>query len=105
MKLFALFKMTIREFRRDIFSSILLLALVDLIYANFTGIQLNGESASILWQGGNCLYGKHSSTGSHFICDVHSAVHRPEKPDCSRSAVPVAGRHGLDCGMFLLCAH
>ena len=53
MKLFALFKMTIREFRRDIFRSILLLALV---YANFTGIQLNGESASILWQGGNDTY-------------------------------------------------
>ena len=56
MKLFALFKMTIREFRRDIFRSILLLALVDLIYANFTGIQLNGESSSILWQGGNDTY-------------------------------------------------
>ena len=56
MKVPALFKTIVKEFKRDIFISILLLALVDFIYVNFTGIQHNGESGMILWQGGNDKY-------------------------------------------------
>lgn len=56
MKVSALFKIIVKEFRRDIFISILLLALVDFVYANFTGVQLNRENGLILWQGGNDIY-------------------------------------------------
>lgn len=56
MKVFALVKIIVKEFRRDIFISILLLALVDFVYANFTGAQLNWENGLILWQGGNDIY-------------------------------------------------
>ena len=56
MKVLALFKIIVKEFRRDIFISILLLALVDFIYVKFTGIQFNRESGMILWQGGNDRY-------------------------------------------------
>lgn len=56
MKMFELFKIIVKEFKRDIFISILLLALVDFIYANFTGVQFNRENGFILWQGGNDIY-------------------------------------------------
>lgn len=62
MKVFALFKIVVKEFRRDIFTSILLLVVVDFIYANFTGVQLNRESGIILWQGGNEIYSINLST-------------------------------------------
>lgn len=56
MKVAALFKIIVKEFRKDIFLSILLLAIVDFVYANFTGVQLDRESGMILWQGGNDVY-------------------------------------------------
>ena len=56
MKVFALFKIIIKEFKRDLFISILLMVLVDFLYANFTGIRLNRENGMILWQGGNDRY-------------------------------------------------
>lgn len=56
MKVSALFKIIVREFRRELFGAVLLLALVDFLYANFTGISLAGESGTILWQGGNEVY-------------------------------------------------
>lgn len=56
MKVFSLVKIIVKEFRRDIFISILLLALVDFVYANFTVAQLNWENGLILWQGGNDIY-------------------------------------------------
>jgi len=56
MKVLTLFKIIVKEFKKDILISILLFALVDFIYANFTGVQLNKENSSILWQGGNDIY-------------------------------------------------
>lgn len=56
MNMLTLFKIVVKEFKKDIFISILLFILVDFIYANFTGVQFNGESGSILWQGGNDTY-------------------------------------------------
>lgn len=56
MKVLTLFKIIVKEFKKDILISIVLFALVDFIYANFTGVQLNEESSSILWQGGNDAY-------------------------------------------------
>lgn len=56
MNVLALFKIIVKEFRKDFLISILLFAFIDFIYANFTGIQLNDESSSILWQGGNDAY-------------------------------------------------
>lgn len=56
MKVSALFKIIAKEFKRDLFLSVLLLALVDFIYADFTGIPLTRESGTILWQGGNHVY-------------------------------------------------
>ena len=56
MKVMTLFKIIIKEFKKDILISIILFALVDFIYVNFTGVLLNEESSSILWQGGNDIY-------------------------------------------------
>ena len=56
MKVRTLFKIIVKEFRKDIFISLLLFVLVDFIYANFTGVEFNKESGSILWQGGNDIY-------------------------------------------------
>lgn len=56
MKVLTLFKIIVKEFKKDILISIILFALVDFIYANFTGVQLDEESGSILWQGGNDTY-------------------------------------------------
>ena len=56
MKVMTLFKIIIKEFKKDILISIILFALVDFIYVNFTGVLLNEESGSILWQGGNDIY-------------------------------------------------
>lgn len=56
MKLSALLKMIVKEFRKDILLSILLLALIDFVYANFTGMELNRENGTILWQGGNDVF-------------------------------------------------
>ena len=56
MKVLTLFKIIVKEFKKDILISIILFALVDFIYANFTGVQLNEESSNILWQGGNDIY-------------------------------------------------
>lgn len=53
MKLSKLFKLILKEYGRDLIRSILLFVLIDFIYANFTGIRLNGEISGILWQGGN----------------------------------------------------
>ena len=52
MKLSKLFKLILKEYGRDLIRSILLFVLIDFIYANFTGIRLNGEISGILWQGG-----------------------------------------------------
>ena len=51
MKVFPLFKIIAKEFKKDIFISIFLLVLADFIYVNFTGVHLNRESGLILWQG------------------------------------------------------
>ena len=56
MKVFPLFKIIAKEFKKDIFISIFLLVLADFIYVNFTGVHLNRESGLILWQGGNDTY-------------------------------------------------
>lgn len=56
MKVTVLLKMILKEFRLDIFISILLFALVDFTYTKFTGVTLNRESGTILWQGGNDIY-------------------------------------------------
>ena len=56
MKVLTLFKIIVKEFKKDILISIILFALVDFIYVNFTGVLLNEESSSILWQGGNDIY-------------------------------------------------
>ena len=56
MKVSALFKIILKEYRRNIFISILLLAFVDFVYANFTGVQPGRESGLILWQGGNDIH-------------------------------------------------
>lgn len=56
MKVFPLFKIIAKEFKKDIFISIFLLVLADFIYVNFTGVHLNKESGLILWQGGNDTY-------------------------------------------------
>lgn len=56
MKVLALFKIIVKEFRRNLLISIFLFIIIDFIYANFTGIQLNHENGSILWQGGNDIY-------------------------------------------------
>jgi len=56
MKVSVLFKIIVKEFKKDIFISILLFILVDFIYANFTEVRLTRESGSILWQGGNDAY-------------------------------------------------
>ena len=53
MKVSKLFKIIVKEYGRDLIRSILLFVLIDFIYANFTGIRLNGEISGILWQGGN----------------------------------------------------
>lgn len=56
MKVLTLFRIIVKEFKKDILFSIILFTLVDFVYANFTGVQLNEESGSILWQGGNDIY-------------------------------------------------
>lgn len=56
MKVMTLFKIIVKEFKRDILVSVLLFALVDFVYVNFTGVQLDRESGMILWQGGNDTY-------------------------------------------------
>lgn len=56
MKVMTLFKIIVKEFKRDILVSVLLFALVDFVYVNFTGVPLNRESGMILWQGGNDTY-------------------------------------------------
>lgn len=56
MKVLTLFKIIAEEYKKDLLISILLFVLIDFIYANFTGIRLNDESSSILWQGGNDIY-------------------------------------------------
>lgn len=56
MKVSALFKIIVKEFKKDIFIAILLFVLVDFAYANFTGIRLDQESGSVLWQGGDDTY-------------------------------------------------
>ncbi|MCM1191718.1 MAG: hypothetical protein NC123_09735 [Butyrivibrio sp.] len=56
MKVLTLFKIIVKEFKKDILISIMLFVLVDFIYANFTGVQLDEKSSSILWQGGNDAY-------------------------------------------------
>lgn len=56
MKVLTLFKIIVTEYKKDILMSIILFALADFIYVNFTGVQLNEESSSILWQGGNDNY-------------------------------------------------
>ena len=56
MKVMTLFKIIVKEFKKDILISIILFALVDFLYVNFTGVLLNEESSSILWQGGNDIY-------------------------------------------------
>ena len=56
MKVMTLFKIIIKEFKKDILISIILFALVDFTYVNFTGVLFNEESSSILWQGGNDSY-------------------------------------------------
>ena len=53
MKVSKLFKIIVKEYGRDLIRSISLFVLIDFIYANFTGIRLNGEISGILWQGGN----------------------------------------------------
>lgn len=42
MKVSKLFKIIVKEYGRDLIRSILLFVLIDFIYANFTGIRLNG---------------------------------------------------------------
>ena len=56
MKMSALFKIIVKEFKKDIFISVFLFVLVDFIYVNFTGVELNKESGPVLWQGGNDSY-------------------------------------------------
>lgn len=56
MKVSALFKIILKEYRRNIFISILLLAFVDFVYANFTGVEPGRENGLILWQGGNDIH-------------------------------------------------
>ena len=56
MKVSKLFKIIAKEYGRDLIRSILLFVLIDFIYANFTGIRLNGQISGILWQGGNDIY-------------------------------------------------
>lgn len=56
MKVSALFKMILKEFRWNILISILLLAFVDFVYANFTGVQPGRENGFVLWQGGNDIH-------------------------------------------------
>lgn len=56
MKVPELCKIIVKEFKKDILISILLFALIDFIYANFTGNHLDAESGSILWQGGDDVY-------------------------------------------------
>lgn len=56
MNVLTLFKIIVKEFKKDILISIILFALVDFTYVNFTGAIFNEESSSILWQGGNDIY-------------------------------------------------
>ena len=56
MKVSKLFKIIVREFRKDFLLSVLLFVFLDFVYANFTGIELGRESGTILWQGGNETY-------------------------------------------------
>ena len=74
MKVAALFKIIVKEFRKDIFLSILLLAIVDFVYANFTGVQLNRESGMILWQGGNDVYVLGLNTVLLKLINFHSII-------------------------------
>ncbi len=62
MKVYILFKIIVKEFRKNIFISVFLFVLVDFLYANFTGVSLNRENGAILWQGGNAVYTLNLST-------------------------------------------
>lgn len=62
MKVSTLFKIFVKEFKKDIVTSVLLLIIVDFVYANFTGALPDSESGMILWQGGNDNYPLNLST-------------------------------------------